>query len=325
MKAKVIQLITFKTADILRPSWMKYGFGIMLAVALGFQLSHQVGDIAWVDLRISELGWRLVGLVIALSLANWSIEAVKWQHALRAKISFKQAIETVLVGLSFAVFTPGRIGDYAGRALHSGNDKHQEALVGTFICSSAQLAITLGTGMLASFLLMQAHGIAFMNWSPAWILIPLTIGLIGYFRVEKIVGVLKNLPLLNKLSRKEITITPSSQKLRILGLSMLRYSVYVIQMVVLMTAFDLKIPLTDAILGVSILFLVQTMIPMPMLFQVATKIELAMLLWAPFNPSPISLSLIMVLLWIVNVVVPALVGYRILNFNRIVKTQKSSS
>ena len=94
-------------------------------------------------------------------------------------------------------------------------------------------------------------------------------------------------------------------------------------MVLLLLAFRLNIPLIDAILGVSILFLVQTLIPLPMLFQVATKIELALLIWAPYDPGIAVLSLIMLTLWMINVVGPSFIGYRLINFKNLQNEQNS--
>jgi hypothetical protein len=189
----------------------------------------------------------------------------------------------------------------------------------------AQLTVTLIAGGVACFLLLQSRDVIFVDWPIVWLIFPLVIGLFAYFLGDKMANATRIFPIARKLLVKPIQFIPSNQKLNILALAAARYAVYVIQMLILMAAFELNIPLTDAIFGVSILFLVQTMIPMPMLFQVATKIELAVLLWAPYEPSALSLSIVMLLLWFVNVVIPALVGYRIMSFNKLVKPQKNST
>src|SRR3546814_9635332 len=52
-------------------------------------------------------------------LMNWFTESLKWQYLCLQfqPISLIKAIESVLCGLAWAVFTPNRIGEYGGRVL----------------------------------------------------------------------------------------------------------------------------------------------------------------------------------------------------------------
>ena len=303
--------------------WIKYVFGIGLLVALTYQLRHRLIGIDFSEIAWSSYGLLWVTTVLILTAVNWSTEAVKSQLTMVAEqLNFIPALKTVLVGLSFAILTPGRIGDYAGRAMHSKD--RQQAVMATFLSSAAQLAVTLGFGIFALIMLVSMRDLALTSSSPYWLILPLGLGLVLYFRIEKLV---QKLPLfiLRKLPR--LADFPSLNfniKAAVLGLSGVRYGVYVIQTILLMWAFELNIPMLDAILGVSILFLVQTIIPMPMLFQVATKIELGLLIWAPFDPGVANLSIVIIVLWCMNVVIPALVGYRIANFNNLVPQKKPS-
>jgi uncharacterized membrane protein YbhN (UPF0104 family) len=57
--------------------------------------------------------------VVLLMLVNWLTEALKWKYVTRelSNISNWQAIEAVFCGLTWAVFTPNRIGEYGGRVM----------------------------------------------------------------------------------------------------------------------------------------------------------------------------------------------------------------
>ena len=51
---------------------------------------------------------------------NWGIEAKKWQVLMKPieDLSWWTACKATLTGLSFAMNTPNRIGEYAGRILY---------------------------------------------------------------------------------------------------------------------------------------------------------------------------------------------------------------
>ncbi|MGI4806204.1 MAG: hypothetical protein ACRYFL_15665, partial [Janthinobacterium lividum] len=74
--------------------------------------------------RIHKIGqtevYSSLFLVTVLMLINWLLEAVKWQYLtkLLEKMSLWKAIEGVFCGLTMAIITPNRIGEYGGRILY---------------------------------------------------------------------------------------------------------------------------------------------------------------------------------------------------------------
>ncbi len=298
----------------------KFAVGVVLFIGLGFQLHRRLPHLAIQEVDISIIGAFIVALVCALTIANWTLEARKWQLLLMPTgITIKEAAKTVLVGLSFAVFTPSRLGDYAGRALHSKAKSRSRAIYATFLASVAQMVATVLFGLIGCvFMINQGH---FFKADPIFICIPAILLVALYFKSDYVVKTLSRYNARLKKISHAIQYVPVTTKLAVLAASLARYAVYVLQMYLLLVAFNLNIPVNHAIFGITILFLVQTMIPMPMLFQVATKIELALLIWASYDVNPIALSCIMLTLWIVNVMLPAIVGYRYLNF----KTLESRS
>ena len=305
--------------------WLKAVFGLVLMIALGYQLRHRLVGLNLSDISVTALGTAIVFVVVILAGLNWSLEAFKWKAVLKnTSISFRSAMETVLVGLSFAIFTPGRVGDYVGRAIQSPASLRSRSVLSTFICSLAQLSVTLGFGLLSLVVFINSADTHLVKISPFWLAIPLVVGICIYFNIEKVIQSFERFRWFDRFQFNMTNSSDTNQKANILALSAGRYAVYVLQSVLLLQAFELNIPMKEAILGVSIMFLVQTLIPMPMLFQVATKIELALLLWSPFDPSVAALSLVILVLWVINVVIPGLAGYGMLNFNTLTTSQKNS-
>ena len=59
-------------------------------------------------------------VLLLLMISNFLIESIKWRLVVSSNnsISILKAVKGVLVGQTFAFFTPNRIGEYAGRTLY---------------------------------------------------------------------------------------------------------------------------------------------------------------------------------------------------------------
>ena len=63
---------------------------------------------------------KTVIILMTLSICNWYFEILKWKHLVSTfqKISFKDAIEQSLGGLTASLITPNRIGEYGAKAIY---------------------------------------------------------------------------------------------------------------------------------------------------------------------------------------------------------------
>ncbi|WP_374166426.1 hypothetical protein [Arcticibacter sp. MXS-1] len=61
--------------------------------------------------------YSVLGIIFLLMLVNWILEAMKWKFLVKRieTISLWKAVESVFCGLTWAIFTPNRIGEYGGR------------------------------------------------------------------------------------------------------------------------------------------------------------------------------------------------------------------
>ena len=88
-------------------------------------------------------------LAFVLIPLNWGLEAWKWKYALRQlypDYSFREACKGVIAGVTTGIFTPNRIGDYAGRLLYLKKGKRWEAGVVLLLNRLTQMLITLRVG-----------------------------------------------------------------------------------------------------------------------------------------------------------------------------------
>ena len=89
-----------------------------------------------------------MAFVVLLMVVNWVLESFKWQYLARTlvKISVWESIEAVFCGLTWAIFTPNRIGEYGGRVMFLPNRKRIHCVVAMAVGSFGQNVITNITG-----------------------------------------------------------------------------------------------------------------------------------------------------------------------------------
>ena len=90
-----------------------------------------------------------------LLFVNWGIEAIKWQILIAKfeNISFLTSVSSVLSGITISIFTPNRVGEFAGRIFFLDKANKIQATISSMIGSSLQLLITIIAGISAYYIL----------------------------------------------------------------------------------------------------------------------------------------------------------------------------
>ena len=88
--------------------------------------------------------YSVIGLVVLLMFVNWFLEAAKWKRLMRQieSISFYRAIESVFCGLTLAIFTPNRLGEYGGRVFFLSPKRRIVGVVAMTVGNIGQLVLT---------------------------------------------------------------------------------------------------------------------------------------------------------------------------------------
>src|SRR5690606_10757729 len=93
--------------------------------------------------------------VLLMMLLNWFLEALKWKYLCAgvSPIGTWRAVESVFCGLTWAVFTPNRIGEYGGRVMFLLPRRRIRGAVAMRVGALAQITITnvLGAAALCWF------------------------------------------------------------------------------------------------------------------------------------------------------------------------------
>lgn len=268
------------------------------------------------QLRQANAAWLLAALLLVPF--NWLAETKKWHQFVRRyeAMSTWRAMRAVLTGVSFSLFTPNRVGEYGGRLLYVQPRNRWKALIANLVGNFSQYMVLLTGGAIgAVYFLPQLapvdplYGQAF----GALVLSGLVVLYAVYFNLPLALPVLRRLPMARFFRRwarevQVITTFNRDELGSILGWAILRYAVYSTQYLLLLKFFGIEVATGAAYAAIATIFLVQTSLPLPPIAGLAARGDLAIQVWAGFGANPASGLAATFTLWIINLILPALIG-----------------
>lgn len=266
--------------------------------------------------------YYLLALMLLLMVLNWSLEARKWQLLIRPvqKVSLMTGFKAVLSGLSFSLFIPNGMGEYLGRMLYMQEGNRLKSVAVSFMGSLSQVIVTLVVGVIGLEFVkynVPSVGLATTGLTPFWlqalvyaVVIFIVFFLLLYFKIsifvnwfEKIPFVYKHRLLIDSLKDFDRTLL-----LQVLLLAFIRYVVFIAQYVLMFYLFNVTMPLQEAIWSVSILFLLIAIVPTIPIAELGVRGEISIKVFGLFSTNTLGIVSAAGFIWLINLIIPALVG-----------------
>ncbi|MEI7802627.1 MAG: lysylphosphatidylglycerol synthase domain-containing protein [Bacteroidota bacterium] len=311
--------------------WWKWLVFVLAAFGLYYQLfQNQNLSSAWNQYQnnVSEHAVLLTIIVFVLMLINWSVEAVRWNSLLRKveAIKFIDALKATFSGISFAMFTPNRVGEYAGRVLFIQTVSRWRVLIVTTIGIYAQLLCTILFGIIGLAFQMilnrDLHSYQYIEWTVIILLILSAILLfILYFNIGLIENVLERFSFLSKVKiyLKVLLHYSTKELFNVFSLSVLRYFVFTVQYLLLLQMFNIQIPWMEGAALIATIFLVQTIIPSIAIAEVGIRGNVALFFLSSYSSNQLGIVSAAWGLWLINLVIPAVIGMILILISRGIK------
>lgn len=288
-----------------------------LLVVLYYQLFSQENiEIAYHHfLHTFHGNYTLLTFVIVLMILNWTIETIKWKLLIDKlhPITWIDAFEGILFGVTFSLFTPSRIGEFGGRVFALNTDR-KEAIVSTILGSVAQIVINLTFGALGllaySFLFKKLDAYFMLSFVVVYLLMIAAIHFC-YYNLDVVSNKLSRFSIFKKIYKyiHIIDLYPNKFFLSLEILSAVRYGIYCLQFVLLLKFFGFQLPFFTAMILVAAIFFVQTINPINIaLVDFGFRGNVAAYFLAGFTQNPIAIIATTVTLWFINLIIPAIIG-----------------
>ncbi len=273
--------------------------------------------------------------VIILMLVNWGIEAKKWQLLVKhlQQFSFIKSFQSVLAGCSITMLTPNRIGEYGGRILFLQEQNRIKAISLNIAASISQLLVTM---------LMGCAGLIYLrffshNNSNALKLLPDFWGnviiyfsisgtallFLFYIRLSWLVRLIEKIPAFAK-AIKHITVLDEfspEQLLKMLFLSLLRYIVFVLQYILLLQIMQVNIEARLIFWLITIFYLLMAVAPTIGFLELPVRAKASIEIMKCCSNNTLGIEAAALAIWLINLVIPALMGSLLILSIKIVKEQ----
>ena len=253
--------------------------------------------------------------VFLLMLVNWILESLKWKYLTRELVSITtwQAIEAVFCGLTWAVFTPNRIGEYGGRVMFLPNRKRIHGVFAMAVGSFGQNVITnlLGLTALMWFVFTYLH----INIAVSLALSLAAFGfmvllLVFYFNIGWLVTLLNRIKFLEKYHRffDIMARFHTTELLNIMWFCLTRFFVFSFQYFLVIHLLIPAVPVFPMMMMVFILFFIQSALPSLDLLDVGVRSMTASAFFAYITDQNIAVMAAVSSIWFINLIIPAILG-----------------
>jgi len=252
------------------------------------------------ELDLSQLLYFLLPNVF-FALINWSIEALKWKILLKKDlfIGIGESLRHVLGGLTMGIFTPARLGEIPGRALFVSKNYKKKAVFLAGFNSILQSFVTLFVGLIC--LLSFTHRIFLdnINWFYV-ILFLFVISLLWIFAIKKN-SFIRNIYFKYLNVKRNVF-------LKVFSLSFLRYFIFLIQYYLAYKAVGISLDFWTLSQITGVILFVLYILPVLNAFDYGIRGSVALLIFKPFNIPSLSVLSAVFIIWIINILIPAIIG-----------------
>jgi MFS family permease len=303
-----------------------YGF-LYKKIFLGKDLQQQYN--LFIDLLEKPGIKSLLAIVVIMMFVNWGLESQKWRFMIGKieHISFFRALQAVFTGSSISFFTPNRTGEYFGRVFILDRASRVEGILITILGSMCQLLVTVLTGTLSLlvFLPQFMNGDSFFTeylfYGFVFLIVALDALLLFLLLNARFLAVLREKLFRSKLKkfRRHLAVYADFRvrdMAYVILLSFLRYIIFTGQFLLLLKLFSVPVPLFDAVIIISLVFFILTIIPTMTVTELGIRDSASVYLFGLyFTHTGITTNSVMIgvlsaatILWIINLAVPAVIG-----------------
>lgn len=272
----------------------------------------------WQEARIvissgANIYWFL--LVFLLMLMNWAVEAIKWRSVIQRleSITFWRALEAVFSGITISLFTPNRIGEYAGRVFHLETADRIEATLVTVLENFSQLVITLVFGSVAAIFYLYLYSDIPAYLENALITLALMVAsssLLFYYNVSLVEVIVRKFRKSGPWDKYFMVFSSfsSSQLTKLLALASIRYLIFSYQFYVLLLIFGVAVPYLTAIVLIAVTYLLMSIVPTFALTELGVRGAIATFFFVNVTGNLQGVINASFSLWLINLAIPALLG-----------------
>lgn len=267
----------------------------------------------WQNVPASYLGWLLA--VFFLLPINWFSETLKWKILVSKseKISLKNAFLSVLAGIVSGFFTPNRVGEMVGRILYLKPENRKSGITLSLLNSFSQNIIIAAFGIPAFVFFFGINENTFSTGKIHYLLfvsITLLICISFFYFLRFYLNNSKKgrVSVFLKKYMDSLAALTGNDILKIIFITTLRYVIFCLQFYFMLRFFGVELTAYQAIIAIPTTYLLVTFTPSLAFSEAAVRSSFAVLIIGAFSSLEVQIILAGVGIWVVNFVLPLMLG-----------------
>lgn len=262
-----------------------------------------------------EKAYSILTLVFVLMLLNWFLEALKWKFLVKPiqRISTVKAVESVFCGLTLAVFTPNRIGEYGGRIFFLAPRKRVLGVIAMGVGAVGQMVITniLGATAILWFIGTYVEMSFWLYYGVITLVVFYCLFfLLLYFNISFLLAILNSIKFLKPLQKffRVLSRYKYSELIVVFSYSLLRFIVFTSQYCLIISLLIPGIPLFSMAMMIFIVFFIQSALPSLDLLDVGVRTMTATYFFSFITTNEVAIIAATASIWLINLIIPAILG-----------------
>lgn len=254
-----------------------------------------------------------IGVVLLLMPVNWGIESFKWKLITNQVevINYSTALKSVFSGICLGNVAPGRAMEFLAKIYYFKSENKPTITILHFINGMFQMLITVVVGLISITYKLTHNG---QSTNIIYVILIGGICMILFFcwailNVSFIQQKLKFIKWFDKIGETERVHFSKQLIFQLIVLSIIRYLVFTIQFYLVLDALSPQLDLWWAFTSIAAYFMLTSIIPMISFIEPAIRAAIALFVFNNATDSSITVVLASTLLWVINVVIPSIIGY----------------
>lgn len=266
--------------------------------------------------------YSILILVLIMMPINWGIESYKWQLTTRQieQVSYITAIKSVFSGICAGNVAPGRAIEFLAKIVFFKPENRPSITILHFINGMFQMLITVTFGIIsiAYKLESSANSLKIVYITLAGGVLMLIFFYWAILNPAVIQNKLKFIPWFKKLDNDQPLHFSKKLVFKLITLSMVRYATFTSQFYLIYHALCPETIIINAFTSIAAYFMLTSVIPMISYIEPAIRAAIAIFVFNNASDNAVSVVLASTFVWLINVVVPSVIGYVIILKEKIV-------
>ncbi len=247
---------------------------------------------------------------------NWGIESYKWNIITKQleNLPYKTSVKAVLAGICIGNVAPGRAMEFLAKIYYFKPHNRPSATILHFINGMFQMVITVTVGLIAI-----AYKLYHLHQSINFVYAALFSGVLmivffcwAIFNVHWIQQKLQMIKWFKKMDGSVHLHFEKAMIVKLISLSILRYAVFTCQFFIIYKTLVPQSDVFQVFESVAAYFVITSVIPMISFIEPAIRAAIAILVFNNATDNEAVVVITTTILWLINVVLPSILGYIII-------------